>query len=652
MCLSGLAVLLAKSRKARAANPAIQTEMPCPCCLNVGACPKIAVAQENHSYIVRTAGKSRASSMPELSKASCPPLTKHLLIVFICLLTCGRAIREWRERLTGDDGDEPANTSSDAEPAGEVITKAGEEVVKELGFSQTNETKCTPVNLTLKGGHRPGVYLAAYNTVIAYPRCKYDAGRCTYPGELGQALGGKGLGMHDMHVRKLGDRDVSQDGYTAILLHWASLVHGQKDYPVELDCDFEFASHELELTGTGAFVNAGTILTLLPVLLLFVPCYCSSMIVFAFDAISCGALSKRETKVCLAVFILPCFFCRLCGVCGWSALAVVPPGLEPPDEKTPAAYSVPRLDQGWLIRATDQRCIRIGVVVAYAATLASTLYIIHTLKGVAGGTVELAMLWCMAFCQLGLGLAVAWGLRASRHVLLVADGATCPEDLRKSLQAELRMIACILGPRVLLTILVGIGLLCGGLRCGVNAIVHGFIHLQALLYARRTCMFGTLFACEGLLFMMTVTFLLEATIAARVVEAHVGEVKTGVDMTVADPVLLKNTCNDCGKLANEVLPELAKISGPLLWVTALKAAFHFACVVFALSIAAKVPADPSVLLILGLFLACPLLDLLVGPLCLFLPARVSDAFADLLDTLNKLRVKPVKEGCDAEVDRC
>ena len=586
--------------------------------------------------------------MAESSKARFPPLTKLRLIVLISLLTCGRAIREGRQRLTGNDGDEPAaNTSSDAEPASEVIDEAKKEIEKELEGPQRDETKCKPVHLTLQGGHRPGVffYSGSSGGVVVWPASKY--------GQFGLALGSN----RDMQLHTLGDKDVSKDSETSIVLHWASLVRGDKDYPVELDCDDSFPGRILTTATTR--MSVGVALMFVPVLLLFVSWCSSSMIVFAFDALSCGPLGRCETKVGLAVFIMPCFFCRLCGVCSWSVLAAVPPGPEPRDENAPQAYAVPRLDQGWLIRATDRRCIRTGVVVAFAAALTCTLYFQAYASQVR--RVELAMLYCMAFCQLGLGLAVTWGLRASRHVLLVADGATCPEDVRKSLPAEFRMIACILGPRALLTILVGMGVLCAGLAVGVQfvreTVVDGiYVALWDIRYDmyndRYSYLLGTCFACEGVLFIMTVTFLLEATIAARVVEAHVSKVKTGLDMTVADPGSLKNTCHECGKLANEVLPELAKISGPLLCVATLKAAFHFACVVLALSRAAKAPANPSFLLVLGLKLACSLLDLLVGPLCLFLPARVSDAFADLLDTLNKLRVKPVKEGCDAEVDRC
>jgi len=227
--------------------------------------------------------------------------------------------------------------------------------------------------------------------------------------------------------------------------------------------------------------------------------------------------------------------------------------------------------------------------------------------------------------------------------------AYCTADLQMSLSREFRLIACILAPKMLLTFVISTGMLCVGLPrlCYLfmsssrllgtlpNSNAWGYIFLAAIL------------GCEGLTFLMMSRFLLEAAVAGRIVEAEIGEVKGGLDMAVVDPDLLTKARTGCGKLAKEILPELAKISGPTLCLAALKGATHIAYVLLWLLQTSR-NMDWS---FYSCFLTCSLLDLLVGPLCLFLPARVSDAFADLLEILNELRIKPVKQGCSAEVDR-
>ena len=314
-------------------------------------------------------------------------------------------------------------------------------------------------------------------------------------------------------------------------------------------------------------------------------------------------------------------------------LAGGPPGPDSPDH---AIW----LEQSWFIRATNWSCIHIGVVIVFACS-----FLFGSFMQPVFPTLEDTLACFICLCHLVLALSVIWGLRSMRKVTL----AYCTADLQMSLSREFRLIACILAPKMLLTFVISTGMLCVGLPrlCYLfmsssrllgtlpNSNAWGYIFLAAIL------------GCEGLTFLMMSRFLLEAAVAGRIVEAEIGEVKGGLDMAVVDPDLLTKARTGCGKLAKEILPELAKISGPTLCLAALKGATHIAYVLLWLLQTSR-NMDWS---FYSCFLTCSLLDLLVGPLCLFLPARVSDAFADLLEILNELRIKPVKQGCSAEVDR-
>ncbi|CAE7189679.1 unnamed protein product [Symbiodinium sp. CCMP2456] len=524
-----------------------------------------------------------------------------LMVVLPSLLTGGLAIREMPPESTGQ---QPGEASPIEEAAAEV-----EKTLAEVGDIDTNKTACSPLTFTLPHGYRPGAYLWAAlsgNGVtvrpVVEPNCSVKSlrdGNCT--SLLGKHLSGSGPGsvLGEMYVRKIGDLDASQHDRKTILLHWASMVRGQKDYPVTVELECEGRTQHTLPEDVDDVLMTFSCAALLPLLLVL---------------------------ACLGVFIMPCFFCRLCGACGGIGLAAVPPGPESPD------HVATWLEQSWFIRATDWSWIRVGVVIV----LASRLFLVSCMFPTSA-TLLNTVSWCISLCHLVLGLSVIWGLRSMRRVML----AYCTDDLQMSLRGEFRLIACVLAPKMFLAFVISTG--------GLPILCILFISHQVYGYGDAGLVQGLAFlGCESLIFIMMTRFLLEAAIAGRIVEAEVGEVKRGLDMLTVDPDLLTKARAGCGKLAKEILPELAKISGPTLCLAALHGALHFVYVVGWLVMTSGEYMPSTYLTFL---LVCSQLDILVGPLCLFLPARVSDAFADLLEILNELRIKPVKEGCSAEVDR-
>ncbi|CAE7300694.1 unnamed protein product [Symbiodinium sp. CCMP2592] len=533
-----------------------------------------------------------------------------LMVVLPSLLTGGLAIRDMTEEPTEQQqiGPEVSQEPGEASPIKEAAAER-KKTLEEKGDTDTNMTECRPVTVKLPHLYRPGVVLSSTSSgqgaAVLCP-AYYVNESCASRTLLGKHLSGRAF---ETYVRKIGDLDASQHDYETILLHWASMVRGRKDYPVELGCDVQ------------AFTPLGDVDYVL------VACSCAAL------------LPLLLVFACLGVFIVPCFFCRLCGACGGIVLAAVPPGPQSPD------HVATWLEQSWFTRATDWSCVRVGVVIVFASLL---LWACFPLSGFP--TLQTAVVWFICLCHLMLGLSVIWGLRCMSRVTF----AYSAEDLRMSLRSEFRLIACMLAPKILLSVMLCIGMLCAGLPVVCCQLyLRSTPLVESLLNPWSVVRLLAFLCCEGLTFLMMSRFLLEAAIAGRIVEAEIVEVKRGLDIVVADPDLVTKARTGCGRLAKEILPELAKISGPTLCLAALKGATHFAYVIGWLDVTGHLSdsAFATEVFLCTLCLAWALLDLLVGPLCLFLPARVSDAFADLLEILNELRIKPVKEGCSAEVDR-
>ena len=235
-------------------------------------------------------------------------------------------------------------------------------------------------------------------------------------------------------------------------------------------------------------------------------------------------------------------------------------------------------------------------------------------------------------------LAVMWGLQAGPGVKFIANTAKCPSDLQKSLQDEFRVVSYFLGPR---------------LFC--NAMSVWFMPLPILIFG--SCVrkaelveHHVLVSAGYLAFFTTCRFMLDAVIVARVAEAHVRTTKESLSLEGVDAEKLQAFHKACVRLADEILPELAKISGPTLGLAACRAILALFAVIEVARFAANLKGLPEVLQMAG-WLMTFIIDLPIGLYCLLLPASVSDACSELMEHLNNVRSKDIPKEHEAEVDR-
>ena len=365
--------------------------------------------------------------------------------------------------------------------------------------------------------------------------------------------------------------------------------------------------------------------------------------------------------------MLPCFFCRQCGICGCaSILAAVPDGPKVQGQSD-SDSAAPRLDRSLFVRLTDSRLVQAAfLVLSCAVAVATVSFGLHR-DGL--GTVFTGRpLFSAAFVAFACGwlfqsIVVLWGIKAAKHVVLAPEGTECPMD-PNALANELRGLAFAFAPKLLPTMLFGMGLVCL-LPLAVVSWLHSFyinpmdIQGSINLIALFVGMPGAMVACECVLTAMTCRFILEAFLVASTAKSLVkvvhdelkgtSEPKEAMNSVELDH--LKRVHVACGRLAYDDLPKLRKMSKPILGLVAFKticACCSVVPVVFILALDEGMISYKMLVVVAVLYI---LSDLLLGLLCLMLPASVSDACADLVKELNVLRVRPFKPGLEVEVGR-
>ncbi|CAE7941541.1 unnamed protein product, partial [Symbiodinium necroappetens] len=237
-------------------------------------------------------------------------------------------------------------------------------------------------------------------------------------------------------------------------------------------------------------------------------------------------------------------------------------------------------------------------------------------------------------------LAVLWGLQATPGVAFISDTAQCPADLQKSLQGEFATVSYFLGPRLgMFTLLWWL------MPCSIYALANTeqcFEPASALAHV-------SYLAAGYLLDILASQFLLEAVIVARVAQAHVRTTRDSLDLK-PDVDKLQTFHKACVRLVDEIMLELAKISGPTLGLAACRAVS--ACF-YVVEVARNLAwwEEPGGKFMVITLLMSIVIDMPVGLYCLLLPASVSDECAELMEHLNNVRAQEVSKELKPEVDR-
>ena len=314
----------------------------------------------------------------------------------------------------------------------------------------------------------------------------------------------------------------------------------------------------------------------------------------------------------------------------------------PPDSDLKSTYAVPCLEQSWFVRATENPWVQaspallfVGMFVkAFVKDVILDKHIASANPALTAVHVAAPLMNCLS------SLAVMWGLQAGPGVTFIGNAARCPSDLQKPLQDEFRVVSYFLGPR---------------LFC--NAI---FIWYMPVILPRRSglgCVgkaelveHHALTSAAILAFFLACRFMLEAAIVARVAEAHVRTTKDSLSLEGVDAEKLQAFHKACVRLADEILPELAKISGPTLGLAACRAILALFAVIEMARFAADMGSPQGKLIIAACSFAV-IIDLPIGLYCLLLPASVSDACSELMEHLNNVRSQDFPREHKEEVDR-
>ncbi|CAE7767248.1 unnamed protein product [Symbiodinium sp. CCMP2592] len=527
----------------------------------------------------------------------------HKIFVFF-LAFVGLSLRDtsFQPCEQSDDCD-PNNADSNArllEGAGEGTMSADAELASEdeLEAEDSADLQVLVVqpadhsfNQSFKARQSPGVKLEAsvFGGVDATPATK----------KARRVLHGP------MHLKRIADKDVSRASLSTVQYDWVKMIRGNKNYTVIFECSDENAKVTLPLAAIG----------LMPTLItVFLSC------------------------------LMPGFLCGMCGKCGFHALETVPAGRdEETDDKTTSL--VPRLKQSLLVRTTKHWWVQANPVLIFAAffvkaVITSVLFdrrlgaASPAIAAMTAVHVALPLVSCLS------SLAVLWGLQAAPRVAFTADTAHCPAEVQKSLQKEFATVSYFLGPRLgMLTL--GCWLMPG--------VVYTMANTQQCFKPASAFAHVSFLAAAYLSNILASQFLLEAVIVARVAQAHVRTTRDSLDLK-PDVDKLQTFHKACVRLVDEIMPELAKISGPTLGLAACRAVLSCFYILEVARNVARWEELRGKITVTALLMSI-VIDMPVGIYCLLLPASVSDECAELMEHLNNVRAQEVPKELKAEVDR-
>lgn len=305
---------------------------------------------------------------------------------------------------------------------------------------------------------------------------------------------------------------------------------------------------------------------------------------------------------------------------------------------------VPRLEDSLMSQTVEHPVTRLSLVSFGFGTVLLSLKTYIVLAPQAPSTSFIVVAPTMLLC--GLTVFVAKGVKATEGNALLMREALCPRGLTQSLKAEIRYMLYALAPSLLFVYVVMIVWL------ALPFALLEFGRYPPDMFTWRTFThyrYPLAFGPHLLVFACLPHFLINSHILARIVEQHVRAVTKKIDdihcvekeKKGQGLEQLKKNIEEihdaCIRLPVDVLPSLDCIVLPTLGFAACSWGWALMSVVAFVSGNGgdiKNRMDVS-LVIAGTWMV--LIFLPLGVLCLLPPASVSDAFDQLLDSLNRLR---------------
>eukprot|EP00435_Cladocopium_sp_Y103_P054551 s628_g17.t1 len=338
----------------------------------------------------------------------------------------------------------------------------------------------------------------------------------------------------------------------------------------------------------------------------------------------------------MACCALPCMICRI-----YTGTAFQEAGSEELEgsDKEP----VPRLKDSFMSFVVEHPVTRLSLVGYGVGQVILALKTYAFLVPMAPSTCAIVLSPHMLLS--GLVIFVAIGVKATQGNALLKGEAMCPQGLTKVLSTEIRFLLALLAPSLLIVYpMVSMQLF------ALPMFVHEALtdpdpHPEGLFLSLQLLSSGPLM----LVFVSLPHFLINSHVLARIVERHVRTVTTKVeDIHCFEKqkegegikqlqLKFKEVHKACIRLPVDVLPSLECIALPTFGFAACSWGWAFMTMVALVSGHVEDISEMKQ----WLRLVCLLLRLLVllpfGVICLLPPASVSDAFDQLLDSLNRLR---------------
>lgn len=305
---------------------------------------------------------------------------------------------------------------------------------------------------------------------------------------------------------------------------------------------------------------------------------------------------------------------------------------------------VPRFEDSLMSQVVEHPVTRLSLV---AFGFGSVLLVLKTyivLVPRAPSTSLIVVAPTMLFC--GLTVFVAKGVKATKGNALLMGEALCPQGLTQSLKAEIRYMLYALAPSLLFVYAVMM------LWLGVPFALWWEFGSSRSMFSWRMFTryrYPLAFGPHLLVFTCLPHFLINSHILARIVEEHVRAVTKKIDDIHCVEkekkgegleqlqLKVKEIHHACIRLPVDILPSLDCMVLPTLGFAACSWGWALMSVVmFVSGNGGDIKNEMDVpLVIAGTWMV--LIFLPLGVLCLLPPASVSDAFDQLLDSLNRLR---------------
>eukprot|EP00438_Fugacium_kawagutii_P030978 Skav203554 [mRNA] locus=scaffold3576:84965:86923:+ [translate_table: standard] len=306
-----------------------------------------------------------------------------------------------------------------------------------------------------------------------------------------------------------------------------------------------------------------------------------------------------------------------------------------------AIHAVPHLKPSWLTTVLDARVTQLSMILfSFSLLIRQCTGLFHVKDLVLQDPITAVLELSFPALKVALCLSAVVGMKAAARCKLIQQGSTAPEDLLETMHKELRWFVLLpFLPKLMMF------LLPPALFIIPDDAILGFFAGSTYSYGFSEVDIMDILCHHVLLPLMTLRFMLEAFIAARVAVSYVHAASKPLKDFPQDESqqetkkeLMRQVHSSCVQLGTRTLPHLSIISAPTFSIVVLNWIFAFDVMFEALL------SGASNIWFARLLIAVVMIGHLpIGLACLLLPARVSDACTRLLRLLNKIRENPDAE---------